>query len=652
MAAMRCPARWSSILASCALGLTLTLAALATIAGPPAQAASVVRYVAPGGKDSGNQCAASAYPCASVQHAVDVATPGDEIRVAEGTYTGVSVRAGMTQTVYVGKSITIRGGYTQSNWTAPDPTNHPTTLDALRLGRVLVISGPITVTVEGLRITGGNAQNSEGGGVYVTTATITLNNNIIADNAAYEGGGLCVEQSRYASLNNNVISGNTISWAGGGVYISGCGDVSLNGNLIDANFGDGDYSRGGGLVVIANSHVALSGNTISRNRAGEGGGIEVAIGRDNLLSHNTIISNSSRYFGGVFLSAWGYTRLDDNFISGNQGEAGGGVAMFESQATFQANTIVSNTASYQGGGLWVGGGSQALLNDNLIRENEAHETGGGLWITGETALTNTVIADNRATLAGSGLYLNALGARLLHTTIARNTGGDGSGIYLPYSGCAVTLTNTILVSQTVGITAAAGGTATLDGVLWFANGANSAGAGTIVATNEYTGDPAFAADGYHLTPASAALDRGIDAGVETDIDGQPRPFGLAPDLGADEGQPALAVSKTASAELARPGFPLTYTLHVTNTGFVDLNATITDTLPDQVTPSGVRTWTATVPAFGGVWIGQVTVAVAPEASGLLTNQVEVTSAEGASGQFTQTTRVGHWFYFPVILRGR
>jgi hypothetical protein len=41
---------------------------------------------------------------------------------------------------------------------------------------------------------------------------------------------------------------------------------------------------------------------------------------------------------------------------------------------------------------------------------------------------------------------------------------------------------------------------------------------------------------YHLTAASAAIDRGVDAGVTTDIDGQPRPnpeTGI-PDLGVDE----------------------------------------------------------------------------------------------------------------------
>jgi hypothetical protein len=43
-----------------------------------------------------------------------------------------------------------------------------------------------------------------------------------------------------------------------------------------------------------------------------------------------------------------------------------------------------------------------------------------------------------------------------------------------------------------------------------------------------------AADGYHLMNGSAAIDRGIDAGMTTDIDGDARPQGLAHVLGADE----------------------------------------------------------------------------------------------------------------------
>jgi len=40
-----------------------------------------------------------------VQAAVDAASEGDVIKVAAGAYTGVSARAGVTQTVYVSKGV-------------------------------------------------------------------------------------------------------------------------------------------------------------------------------------------------------------------------------------------------------------------------------------------------------------------------------------------------------------------------------------------------------------------------------------------------------------------------------------------------------------------------------------------------------------------
>jgi hypothetical protein len=55
--------------------------------------------------------------------------------------------------------------------------------------------------------------------------------------------------------------------------------------------------------------------------------------------------------------------------------------------------------------------------------------------------------------------------------------------------------------------------------------------------NQFTGDPAFAAGGYHLTAVSTAIDAGLNAGVLTDVDGDPRPIGALPDLGADEAWP-------------------------------------------------------------------------------------------------------------------
>jgi len=312
----------------------------------------------------------------NVQAAVDASTgPADVVKVA-GTCTGINTRGGVQQVAYISKTVTVRGGYSPANWTAPDPDINPTTLDAMGQGRVIYIAGNISPTLEGLRITNGLAPDN-GGGIYAADASVD---------------------------------------------ISGC-------------------------------------------------------------------------------------------------------------------QVFSNTAHTDGGGLYLYR-SSALLSGNTIISNTAHGNGGGLGLDGSDAtLTNTVVTDNLANVRGSGLSVIGSSPRLLHSTIARNSGGDGSGVYVTnwwanYS--TVALTNTILASHNVGIAVTAGNTATLETTLWCSNAYNYGGGGTIAVTKEYTGNPAFMADGYHLTSSSTAIDKGLDVDVVTDIDGDIRPIGLRPDIGADE----------------------------------------------------------------------------------------------------------------------
>jgi hypothetical protein len=366
-------------------------------------------------------------PCyTSVQAAVDAANSGDEIRIASGSYSGVSQRPRMdvattgvvTQVAYITKTVTLQGGYSQ-DFSVLAPETYPTTLDAQNQGRVLYITGDISPTIAGLRLTGGNAAGLGGGGLY--------------------------------------------SDFGGGVYVFRAGTT---------------------------------------------------------LSHNWIFSNTA--------------------------SAGGGLSLYgDAAATLNGNYVLSNTAASAGGGLFLD--STATLNGNHVRHNTA-STGGGLYLFYDAAtLTNNVIADNHiaGTANGSGVYASASTSHLLHTTLAYNTGGEGSGVYITTAfldHSTVVMANTILVGHSVGISVTDGNTAAVNGVLWHnvpVTVSWSAGA-TVVVQSEHTGDPAFLADGYHLGPTSAAIDVGVAAGVLNDVDGDLRPVDgdldgvAAMDLGADE----------------------------------------------------------------------------------------------------------------------
>jgi parallel beta-helix repeat protein len=456
----------------------------------PAQADPGILCVAPGGTGCSAPCGETCY--ASVQTAVDDAVTSDEIRVAEGDYTDVQVRSGVTQAVYMSKTLTIRGGYTTTNWTTSYPITQPTTLDAGSQGRVLYITGDISPTVEGLRITGGDgvglggslSGNDAGGGVYIYQATVLISGCVITDN----------------SVGPASTSG---SGTGGGIYFRG-------------------------------SDGRLEGNDIVSNTARWGGGIRAEIS-DCTLVGNQIMTNTAYYGGGGYLTS-GSPMVEDNLFRGNESRNGGGIGLAGCPATLAANVVQDNSAWYRGGGIWINSGMPVEMERNLIVGNDAGYEGGGVYLNqNDAVLTNNVVMSNVLNYdfyEGPGIWIGGGVPVLLHTSVASNTGSDHSGIYVDDS-ATVALTNTILVSQSVGITVSTGTTATLDGVLWHGNGVNYGGAGTITVSHELTGSPAFAADGYHLTAASPAIGQGISSGATDDIDGEPRPT-LHPDLGADE----------------------------------------------------------------------------------------------------------------------
>jgi uncharacterized repeat protein (TIGR01451 family) len=117
-----------------------------------------------------------------------------------------------------------------------------------------------------------------------------------------------------------------------------------------------------------------------------------------------------------------------------------------------------------------------------------------------------------------------------------------------------------------------------------------------------------------------------------------------------EPRAALTINKQASLDSVPPGAPLTYTIHISNTGDLDLHALVTDTLPAHVVPTGILTWTPpAIAAPGGDWTLSFVVTVEAGYTGPFVNTVQVTTEEGASGVAIAITNAKK-VYLPVVTK--
>ncbi|MBN1815457.1 MAG: hypothetical protein JXA14_26730 [Anaerolineae bacterium] len=395
-----------------------------------------------------------------------------------------------------------------------------------------------------LRGTGDPALTSRGGGIYFDGPYAVIRDNEIYGNAATLlderglGGGMYLQNlSAAAEVRGNVVANDNrashvADGNGGGIYLDGCYATVADNQVFNNIASSGTPGYGGGIYVNGGGGL-LQGNTITGNKAvlggvggwGWGGGMAIS-GSVALVQDNLIAQNIADWAP----NAWG---------------AGGGVYVWGGTPRFVGNDVLSNTTGGGGGGFGGGfelAGASPWLEGNTILGNQAIGAagggGGGVRVASCHAftLTNNIIARNSVSTTGSGVAIGASGAirgRMAHNTIVANLSGDGVGVYVG-TASTVLLYNNIIVSQTVGIsnTNPAGSTVSAEHTLFEGNGLNyDVG---VVSTNEVPG-PAMLLPDYHLAVGSNAIDHAVSlAWVTRDIDGDPRPIGLAPDVGADE----------------------------------------------------------------------------------------------------------------------
>jgi len=291
----------------------------------------------------------------TIQGAVNEAYDGDIVLLADGVYTG----DGNFNISYKGKAITVRSENGPVNCII-DCSGY---YDEVK-GFTFKNGEGADSVLDGVTITGGNAEYGDGGGIRISRASPTIKNCVFRENRAKYGGGVCLRFSN-SVITDCVFSYNT-AIKGGGIYATGNSNITVKGCDLEGNTASSGDGRGGGVycegAIEETVKIDLSDCEFTLNAAGAvGGAIRFQDRVSATVLNCKIVNNSSpRYDGGISIFECGAVEITNCLIAGNVSQSGAGGLKILADATTITNCTIAYNQNDEAG---------ALSGENLIVRN-------------------------------------------------------------------------------------------------------------------------------------------------------------------------------------------------------------------------------------------------------------------------------------------
>lgn len=233
-------------------------------------------------------------PVCSIGDAIALASSGDTIRIAPGTYfENVVISDDVELLGEAGASVTI--------------------VDGSAAGSVVTVPAQVTAVINGLTLT--NGQATTGGGVNVAGA-ITLRNSTVSMNSASMGGGIGTDATGGAVIEIDACTiSQNYSMIGGGIHSAGS-QVSISASTLADNGGFTSGSSGAGINLTGGSNLVLISSTVCGNDSEFGGGLR-SFDSDFELTNSTFSANRANRGGGIYSSGSGYGQITSCTIASN-----------------------------------------------------------------------------------------------------------------------------------------------------------------------------------------------------------------------------------------------------------------------------------------------------------------------------------------------